>query len=277
MTFTPKTWANDAAGATPISAAELNRIEAGVEASLQLDEDQIVAAAGVKRFPPTTLLMRNADGTAHAEPYSDVNAPETLERTILAVAPTINPPAGESFEWSADGKSLDMRAADGTTTRIGPGAGGGGGGAITVYKKTADQTITGLTFVDIADWTVPLPANSSVSIDAMLFFSSSATTNGFAFAATPQTLAGLGFTPSRFLVVFEYQTAATTWATFSQTAPGTPMAATAATYVANSGVLCRIMGQITMGAEGGQLKMQAKAELGTSSVTVRQGNLLRAY
>lgn len=31
MTFTPKAWANDAAGATPVTAAELNRLELGVD------------------------------------------------------------------------------------------------------------------------------------------------------------------------------------------------------------------------------------------------------
>lgn len=31
MAFTPKTWADGAAGETPITAAELNRVEAGIE------------------------------------------------------------------------------------------------------------------------------------------------------------------------------------------------------------------------------------------------------
>ncbi len=31
MSFTPKTWANDVDGATPITAEELNRIELGID------------------------------------------------------------------------------------------------------------------------------------------------------------------------------------------------------------------------------------------------------
>lgn len=54
-----------------------------------------------------------------AEPYSDTNAPASLERTLLGASP-VAPPVGESVEWSVDGKSLDMRASDGVITRIGP-------------------------------------------------------------------------------------------------------------------------------------------------------------
>lgn len=80
---------------------------------------------GVKQFAEGALLMRNAAGTKTAEPYSDVNPPTTLERTIQSTTPA-TPTAGESTEWTTDGKSLDMIAPDGTVTRIGPSAGGGG-------------------------------------------------------------------------------------------------------------------------------------------------------
>jgi len=83
-------------------------------------------------MPRAVAPIRDRGG---AEPYSDTNAPQTLERTLTAApAAGVNPPAGDSFEWTADGKSLDMRAADGTTTRIGPSAGGGAPSFATLTK-----------------------------------------------------------------------------------------------------------------------------------------------
>lgn len=123
------------------------KTSAGVEAAvggggagdMVLATDQVVTAP--KRFTPGSLLMRSADGLTTAEPYSDLNAPGTLERTVVAT-PTGNPPAGESFEWTSDGKSLDMRASDGTITRIGPSAGGGGGASGPELAATTDYTTT---------------------------------------------------------------------------------------------------------------------------------------
>lgn len=134
MAFTPKNppWADDAAGNTPITAAELNRIEAGIEASVQLDEAQTVT--GTKTFPPNALLMQNAAGTLTAEPYSDINAPQTLMRT-LHTPPAGNPPAGTTFEWTPDGKSVVMRDSNGVDTVIGPSAGGSGQPSLLVTSQ----------------------------------------------------------------------------------------------------------------------------------------------
>lgn len=95
----------------------ITAIGADIKERVTLSTAQVIT--GVKTYPPGTLLMRNAAGTLTAEPYSDINAPDTLERTIQATTPA-TPPTGESVEWTTDGKSLDMRAADGTLTRIGP-------------------------------------------------------------------------------------------------------------------------------------------------------------
>lgn len=60
--------------------------------------------------------------------YSDSNPPETLARTVFPAASVPTPAAGQAVEFTTDGKSLDLKAADGTVTRIGPSVGGGGGG-----------------------------------------------------------------------------------------------------------------------------------------------------
>lgn len=168
--------------------------------------------------------------------------------------------------WSLVGNIRGPAGADGT---------GGGGGGVAVYEIAADQAFTTTTLTDITSWVIPLPANAVTTLDAILVFQSAATTTGFRFAATPQTVAGATLTPTRFLVTFEYQTSATAWATFTQTVPTTPMATTTASYVANAGIMCRVTGQIECGATGGNLKMQAATEVAGSAVTVRKGSPLR--
>lgn len=155
------------------------------------------------------------------------------------------------------------------------GPAGSGGGGVALYKTTADQAFTTTTLADITGWTVPLPANTVVTFDGLLFFHSAATTTGFQFAVTPKTAAGGALTPTRFMAVLEYQTSATAWATFTQTVPTTPMAVTTASYVANSAVLCRVTGQVETGATGGNLHFQARSEIAGSAITTRKGNSLR--
>lgn len=108
-----------APGATGVT---LNCGNAVTSVTWQVDDwvvaDYLDSSASV--FSPGTLLMRGANGLC-AEPYSDSNPPFSLDRTISAVTvPT--PAAGFSGEWTSDAKSLDMKAPDGTVTRIGPGA-----------------------------------------------------------------------------------------------------------------------------------------------------------
>ena len=104
---------------------------------LTTDSPQTVAVGAAKTFAVGALLM--TDGVTSAEPYSDINAPQTLQRT-LTTAPA-NPDLGESVEWTTDGKSLDMKASDGTVTRIGPSAGGGGSSGV-AYTLTPPYTTT---------------------------------------------------------------------------------------------------------------------------------------
>lgn len=150
-----------------------------------------------------------------------------------------------------------------------------GAGGVTVYRKAADQDFTTTTLADITDLAIPLPANAVVTIDGIIVFQSAAAQTGFGFAATPRTLAGLALTPNKFLVVFEYQTSATGWSTFTQTVPTTPMSVTTSSYVAGSGILCRITGQIDVGPVAGTLYLQARTEVAGSAITVRKGSPIR--
>jgi hypothetical protein len=156
------------------------------------------------------------------------------------------------------------------------GADGAGGGGITKYELAADRAFSTTTYADVTDWVIPLAANDVVTVDGILTFQSAAATTGFGFGARVTTVGGGGaLVPTRFLLTFEYQTSATAWATATQTVPTTPMTVTTAAYVANSGILCRISGQVEMGATAGELRFQARSEVAGSAVTLRKGSPLR--
>lgn len=63
MTFTPKEWADGAAGNTPITASELNRIEAGIE-----DAHDAVDAIPAPLAIGTTASTAAAGNHTHAAP-----------------------------------------------------------------------------------------------------------------------------------------------------------------------------------------------------------------
>ena len=156
------------------------------------------------------------------------------------------------------------------------GAPGSGGGGVTVRELAADRAFSTTTYADISDWVIPLPAGDVVTIDGILAFQSAALTTGFGFGARVTNVGGSSvLAPTRFLLTFEYQTSATAWATATQTVPTTPMAVTTAAYVANSGILCRISGQVEMGATAGELRFQARSEIAGSAITLRKGSPLR--
>lgn len=156
------------------------------------------------------------------------------------------------------------------------GPAGPAGGGISKVELAADRAFSTTSYADVSDWVIPLPANDVVTVDGILTFQSAALTTGFGFGARVTTVGGGGvLAPVRFLLTFEYQTSATAWATATQTSHTTPMAVTTATYVANSGVLCRITGQIEMGATAGELRFQARTEIAGSAITLRKGSPLR--
>lgn len=153
---------------------------------------------------------------------------------------------------------------------------GPAGAGVTVLELPADQAFSTVTYADITGWTVPLPANTVTTLDGILVFQSAALTTGFGFGARLTTVGGGSvLAPARFLLAFEYQTSATAWATSTQTSHTTPMAVTTASYVASSGIFCRISGQVEMGATAGELRLQARSEVAGSAITTRKGSPLR--
>lgn len=76
------------------------------------------------------------DGVNRA--YSDSNPPETLTMTQFASGSVATPAAGLTTLHSPDGKSLALRAPDGTLTTIGSGGGGGAGATFASSYKYGD-------------------------------------------------------------------------------------------------------------------------------------------
>lgn len=67
MTFTPKTWLDGPSGGTPVTAAELNRIEAGVSAAVPKWQPNTAYTAGDPVVNPTgQLVTANASFTSGA-------------------------------------------------------------------------------------------------------------------------------------------------------------------------------------------------------------------
>jgi hypothetical protein len=156
------------------------------------------------------------------------------------------------------------------------GPAGAAGGSISKLELSADRAFSTVTYADVTDWLVSLPANDVVTVDGIFTFQSAALTTGFGFGARVTTIGGGAvLAPARFLLTFEYQTSATAWATATQTSHTAPMAVTTAAYVANSGILCRITGQVEMGATAGELRFQARSEVAGSAITIRKGSPLR--
>lgn len=133
-------------GATPDETySGLSAVSGGSTAPNMVTTDTAQTLTGVKTFGVGKLLMANAAGTVFSEPYSDTNPPDSLERLLLAAAP-VAPPAGESVEYTTDGKSLRMLASDGTNTVIGP------------YLSA------GVEFDLTQDWTTTTPASPLTGI-----------------------------------------------------------------------------------------------------------------
>ncbi len=151
--------------------------------------------SGVKTFRPGQLLMSNSDGSQTAEPYSDINAPQSFEMTQQGSAPA-NPAAGEAVLWTPDGQSLKMKNPAGTEVTIGPsGAGADSLALATEYTNTTPTTpSTGITlFARKKARNLPAiigPTGLDTALQPAIFTNRIATWNAANNSATP-TLNGL--------------------------------------------------------------------------------------
>jgi hypothetical protein len=97
----------------PIAPAGAASAPANMETT---DTNQVIT--GVKTYPPGKLLMRSADGVTTAEPYSDVNAPQTLQMTENGVGGVTTPPPGQSVLYTPDGRGLKIKDDTGFDTTL---------------------------------------------------------------------------------------------------------------------------------------------------------------
>lgn len=157
-TFTPKTWLDDPAGATPITAAELNRIETGIEtiddraAALELGITTPVTITYAATITPNatqgSLFRCTATGNLTLnEPSGGLNGQTVTveitasgaDQTLTVGAATTTIPSGQVWVGT-------LRYNSGTTTWVlsdGGGGGGGGGSGVTSVNGRSG-IVTGL-------------------------------------------------------------------------------------------------------------------------------------
>lgn len=301
MAFEPKTWANNPEGGTPITAEELNRIETGIESSVQqgdavaspfviapqnsvheggelilqgagdwndvfLDAVQNVCRlfAGTFDVYVTRLTVNGADGIYDNanRVYSATSPPATVSRTLYAASSVATPASGFAEEFTQDGKSLDIKASDGTVSRIGGG---------THATLAADQAVSVTAFTDLTGISVPMAANTGYMIEGAIAWTVAATTTGYRFG-----VAGPGLATAN--IVFDVNATATTWTTSTQvhnnTALTPSVAAATASPFAVTPNLVRFQGYVMNGATAGNLRLQGASELAGTAITVKRGTYM---
>jgi hypothetical protein len=204
-----------------------------------------------------------------SQAYSDSNPPLSLERTFGATPAA--PPANESVEWTTDGKSLDMRAPDGTTTRIGPSAGGGGAANFPLFAVlTADFVSSVISVAGISGLSLTLAANTRYLVVLTAVYTAAATGTGvtLGLAGTAQT----GLTGIRVATALQNTTTAVTRGLIT-----TPTGTHAVTT--SPGAIPGIMeahAVFTTGATGGTFMFSAGTEVAASAVTILAGAYMEA-
>lgn len=230
--------------------------------------DTAQTLTGAKTYGPTKLLMANAAGTLFAEPYSDVNPPDSLERTLLAIAPAA-PIAGESVEYTTDGKNLRMIAPDGTNTLIGPAPFVIPGRPTLV--KLADENISSAPFVDVIDLAFPMLANTSYEIEGTLFWIVAAATTGWRWGVI-----GPGIALASIYGEYNSTSAAEAITTqqHANTALTPSMVALLTSPFAVVPNMLNFRGYIRNGATAGNLRVQFASELAGTAATVLRGSYM---
>lgn len=220
-------------------------------------------------MPRAVAAIRDRGGN---EPYSDSNAPGTLERTITAaLAAGVNPPAGESVEWSVDGKSLDMRAPDGTTTRIGPSAPGGGTDNFPLIAVLLNDYSTNvISLAGVPNLTLTLEASKKYLVTVRGLYTGAATTTGCIIGLAGTSVAGL--TAVKLGVGLQTSTTAVTRSQITA-GTGTATAATSGGLVPGT---VDVLGVLTTGVTGGTLMLSFASEVAASAAVLLAGTYIQA-
>lgn len=191
-----------------------------------------------------------------AEAYSDVNSPETTERTMFATGSLVTPPAGESVECTPDGKTLWMKAPDGTLTLI------GGLGRERLTSRLTAAAVRSLTAFGASGLTVNVRAGVAYHFKARGQYQAGVTTTGPAFR-----IGGTATATGIRAEVIIYQVTSNTLTTRQQNAMSQALTGAAGTAVAATDYPWSIEGTIRVLAAG-TLTVEFMSSNNTNNITL---------
>ena len=140
---------------------------------------------------------------------------------------------------------------------------------ISTLRKTADQVINRTAFIDVDDLSFPVEANLDYAFDFYIGFRSSIAATGFRFSLNGPAASAVSY-------LTKYQTVnnasgLATWLERHDIAYET-MPTLNSTVAANTDLLCRITGKVSVGIASGNLSVRAASEVANNSLTVRKGS-----
>lgn len=135
-------------------------------------------------------------------------------------------------------------------------------------KSTADQATTSTSLVDITGLSLPMAANADYYFEFFIPYTSGATTNGLGLSVNGPT--GLVWIAGEAHIPFGADGGSSTWHG-NITAYEDQVLATGTPAVSPAVHFARISGIIRNGTTPGDLKARFRAEVGSSSLTIKQG------
>jgi hypothetical protein len=136
----------------------------------------------------------------------------------------------------------------------------------TVYRLNADVASTVTTQAAIADFAVPVDANSPYTVDYTILLTSAALTTGWQFGITGPA------SPTRINATCEFQSSATAWTT-STINSFTNFTLVAAAYTTTNPIAVRIRLQLMNGVNAGTVNLTFATEVSGSAITIRQPSM----
>lgn len=279
MAFTPKTWANDAAGATPITAAELNRIEAGVEASVQVDTAQTITGKKTYTQGPeirdvsTNGYVSMNPGTASRSGYNAFYSPTGTRQGYIGNSPTDVFDAG-TLEYVAGAHVFSGTLSEGANrvySAANPPPGGSGGSNFPLFAiLSADYSSSVVSAAGVAGLAITLAANTKYMIRVNGLYQTAVTTTGITvgLSGTAQT----GLTAIKLGVGLQTTTTAVTRFQITTT---TGTVAILASQGPMPGTF-EMFGVFTTGATGGTFMPSFATEVAASVATLLAGTYIEA-
>ena len=202
--------------------------------------------------------------------YSDTNAPGDLEITVLASASVPTPVAGRTALHSPDGKSLVLRASDGTLNAVGAGGGGGAANFPLFAVLTADFVSSVISVAGISGLTLTLAANTRYLVVLTAVYTAAAAATGVTLGLAGTAQAGL--TGIKVATSLQSSTTVVSRGLITATT-GTHAVTTSSGLVPGT---MEAHGVFTTGATGGTFMFSAGTEVAASAVTILAGAYMEA-